>query len=267
MAKYVRKGKKGGRSGRPYVRRSRKASAKGNFKKRVLDVMRGQVETKEAYHAMAPTYFNSFVNSTGDLMQIIPSISKGVNDNNRLGDQLRPQKLKLKAIIQMLPQDNTQSNSVRRIWYRFAILTPKPFANLGSATTNFASWAGAILKKGGTTTGLNGDIVDYSADFNHDMVTVHYQKKGFMNQGLFYGPTTNPAVYPAENCVQFFDKTFTFGKNTVWKYDDAVSAGLVPSHTCMVGVLTYGFVDGTAADSLSSRVLFQYTSTLEYEDA
>lgn len=264
---YDRKNKKGGRSRRPYVRRSRKQSAKGNFKKRVLDVMRGQLETKEAYHALPPTDFNSFVNTSSDILQVIPSISKGTNDNNRIGDQIRPQKMKLKAIIQLLPQDNSQPNAYRKIWYRFVVLTPKPFANLGSATANFATWAGSILKKGGTTTGLNGDIVDYSADFNHDMVTVHYQKKGFLNQGAFYGAAASGVVYPSDNVVHFFDKTFTFGKNTVWKYDDSVSAGLVPSHTAMLAVLTYGFVDGSAADSLSTRVRLQFTSTLEYEDA
>lgn len=264
---YVRKNKKGGKSRRPYVRRSRKASAKGIFKKRVLSIMRGQLETKEAYHALAPTDFNSFVNTTGDIMQVIPSITRSVSDNGRIGDQIRPQRLKLKAIIQQLPQDNTQSNSYRRLWYRFVILTPKPFANLGAATTNFATWSGAILKKGGTTTGMNGDIYDYNADFNHDMVTVHYQKKGYLNSGLFYGTTTNGVVYQAESAVQFFEKTFKFGKNTVWKYDDNVSSGLVPSHTAMLGLLTYGPVDGSAADSISTRVRLSFTSTLEYEDA
>lgn len=270
MAKYVRKVAKGGKSRRPYVRRSRKASTKKNsFEKRVLSVVRRNVETKQAWNNFPMTAFNSFATSAADLLQIIPNINKGTNDNQRIGDQIHPQVLKFRAIINMIPQDPSQSNSIRRIWARLLIVTPKMFANYNSAVANAATWIPTVLKKGGTTSGFNGDIQDANSPVNSDAITCHYDSGPlFFGQDIYYGPgTTGTATtYNCGTMTRFVNKTFRFGSTRKFKYDDTISA-VVPANEGYIALFGYGFCDGTAPESLVSRMQMQFVTTLDYEDA
>lgn len=268
MAKYVGKGKKGGKSRRPYARRARKASAKSNFKKRVLDVVRGQVETKQAWTSFPPTAFNSFATSAADLLQIIPSIAKGTDDNDRIGDQVHPQRLHFRAIFNMYPQGPSISNGYKRIWCRFLIVTPKSFPQYAAAVNNAATWLGTVLKKGGTTSAMNGDITDANSPVNTDAVICHFDKLMFFGEDMFYAGTTSVGtMISVDHLTKFVNKTFSFGRTRKFKYDDSLSAGLLPSDIGYIGLLSYGFCDGSTADSVTTRMQLQYVSWLDYEDA
>ncbi len=267
MAKYVRKGSKGGKSGRPYVRRSRKATAKGNFKKRVLDVMRSVVETKQAFHQNALTNFNSGISGAGDCLQVIPSIASGTLDNQRVGDQIRPQSLSIRGIINMVPQDPTQSLGVRRIGVRVMVVSVKAYPTYAVAAANTATWMPGLLKKGGTTTSFAGALDDLYAPINTDLITCHYNKVFFLNQAMYYAGTTNVSTtYESGGMTKFFKKTFRF-KNKVWKYDSAISGGLSPTNAGHCLLLGYVFLDGTGADVVTTRVSSQTDMILNYEDA
>ena len=266
---YGSKGKRGGKSRRPYVRRARKAAAKKNtFAKRVLDVVRSTVETKQAYLSFPMTSFNSFATSQADVIQVIPNVNKGTADNQRIGDQLHPQRLKFRAIINMIPQDPSQSNTIRRIWCRLLVFTVKAFPNYTSAYNNWSTWIGTVLKKGGTTTGFNGDIVDANAPVNTDALTVHMDKLMFFGQDLVYNSaSTAVSTYAVGTTTKFVNKTWNFGRTKKFKYDDSISSGLLPQSDGYVALLGYGFMDGTSPESLVSRMQMQFISTLDYEDA
>lgn len=240
-----------------------------SFKSAVLSVIKSQAETKQAWTKLVPTDFNSAMSGVGDCCQIIPSINNGTGDNARVGDQITPQSLTIRGIIQELPQDPAQSLSVRKIGVRVMIVTPKVYSTWASATANASTWQAYLLKKGGTTVGFTGVIDDLFAPVNTDAITCHYNKVFKFTQNGFYNTaSTSITTIDMSSSVRFFKKTFKFGKNRKFKYDASVDTGLTPSAgPAMVMMVGYVFLDGTSPDTLSTRVRVQYDSILNYEDA
>lgn len=252
---------------RKAVRRARNAA----FKKRVLKAVRSNVETKQAFHTMAPTDFNSGIASAGDSLRIIPNVAIGTGDNARIGDQLHPQSLTLRGIIQMLPQGGNQGDGVRKIAARVMIVTPKAFACWSSAYANSTTWQAYLLKKGGTVTQFSGAIDDLYAPINTDAITCHYNRVFYFNQSTYMsvgGSTSGTVASTQDNLVRFFKKTIKFGNTRLFKYDSNIDGGLTPANgPAYVMLVGYCFVDGTLPDTLSTRIRVQYDSILNYEDA
>jgi len=254
-------------SKKPLKKRIRKnlGKKKNNLRNFVLKVIKSRAESKQAYHALAPTDFNSGILTTADNLRLIPSISQGTADYQRIGDQVSAQKLTIRGIIQLLPQGAGQNASVCKVAARLMILTPKSFPNWSTAAGT-TLWQNTLLKKGGTTTQFTGDISDLFAPVNRDAITLHYNKVFYMNQGYFFTGTTSSVPFEQNNLVRFFSKTFKW-KNKTFKYDSNIDSGLTPSNMGMIMVLGYCFVDGSSPDSLNTRVRLQFDSILDYEDA
>lgn len=274
MAKFFRRARRNRkplRSNAPKkvaVRKAIRRAVKSNFAKKVLSVIHNQAESKQAWTSFAPTDFNSGIGAQADACRIIPNISKGDDDNMRNGDQINPQSLTIRGIVQMLPQGTGQGDGVRKIAARLMIVTPKSFQTWASAYANATTWMPYLLRKGGTTSSFSGAIDDLYAPINTDAITCHYNKVFYLNQGtIITGTTTNSMTIDQSNLVRFFKKTIKFGKSRKFKYDANVDSGLTPSSAgAYVMILGYTFVDGTAPDTLSTRVRLQYTSVLHYED-
>jgi len=248
----------------PKKRQTNKKRNNNNFKKRVLAVLKSRAETKQAYTTQAPLDLNSGILTVADNLRIIPNISIGTADNNRIGDQICANKLTLSGIVQMLPQTAGQSAGVCKIGIRCMILTPKAYPNWATAG-GITTWQNYLLKKGGTVTQFTGDISDLFAPINRDAVTVHYNKVFYVNQGYIFSGTTT-GNFEQNNMVRFFKKTFKW-KNKVFKYDANIDSGVTPTNVGMIMVVGYCFVDGTAPDSLATRVRIQFDSILDYEDS
>lgn len=253
------------------VKRAVKRANNAAFKKKVLKVMRGQVESKQAFHTQPTINFNSGVTAAADAIRIIPNVSIGTGDNARIGDQIRPQSLTLRGIIQMLPQGGNQGDGVRKIAARVMIITPKAFPTWASASANATTWQQYLLKKGGTTTQFTGALDDLFAPMNTDAITCHYNKVFYFNQSSYMsigGSTSGTVATTQDNLVRFFKKTIKFGANRVFKYDSGVDTGLTPSNgPAYVLLVGYCFVDGTSPDTINQRISMQFDSTLNYEDA
>lgn len=248
--------------------RSRSAAPSKGLKKQILSVIKSRVESKQAYTSFAPTDFNSGISGAGDIIRIVPAIGLGTGDYQRIGDQICPQKLTIRGIIQMLPQGNGQGDGLRKIAARVMIVTPKTYPNWSVASTN-TGWQNYLLKKGGTTGAFTGDISDLYAPVNTDAITCHYNKVHFFNQGSFFlsgAGVTGVVPFEQNNMVKFFTKTFRFG-NKVLKYDVNIDGGLTPTNFGHFLVVGYVFTDGTAPDVVSTRIRMQFDSTLDYEDA
>lgn len=251
------------------VRKALRRASKASFAKRVLAVVQSRNESKQAWTTLAPTDFNSGIGAQADALRIIPNIAQGTDDNNRIGDQINPQSLTIRGIVQMLPQGVGQGDGARKIAARLMIVTPKAYQTWASAYANATTWMPYLLKKGGTQTSFSGAIDDLYAPINTDAITCHYNKVFYFNQSAIISGTTSVTLaVDQSHLVRFFKKTFKFGKTRKFKYDDNVDTGLTPSSAgAYVMLLGYCFVDGTAPDTLSTRVRLQFDSILNYEDA
>lgn len=274
-ARYVRKGKKRVRKSGKIIKKTttvyrRQPRSKGiiSFIKKVMN---DNMETKQAYTTTGNSYitFNSGINSTGDMQQIIPNIARGTADNERIGDQIKMQSFYLRGHIKVDFNTSGASNQdLCNIVCRLMVLSLKPKANYTEASSSSTQLAG-LLKKGGTTSNFSGYLQDIYAPINTDLYTVHADRKFYLNQSFMqnFNSTTNAIVSTdVKNTVKFF-KIKIRCKNRLLKYDSNESSNLLPVNYGPFLCLGYSFLSGASPDVVSTRVGLCFDSILNYQDA
>lgn len=248
------------------------ATPSKSFVKKVKNVLRAEVETKQAYHSTGDSlvYFNSGINSSADLQKIMPNIASGTADNQKIGDEIRAKKITIKGHMFMAP-DTTTSSANKRIAVRMMIIQPKRFPNQDDSYTNFSSWYGQLLKKGGTQTAFVGNISDLYADINTEDITCYYDKRFYLSQDNIFqlvgsSTPTQHIAQNIQNTVKFFNITLPL-RNRLLKYDASVSSNLLPTNYGPVLVLGYAHLDGSGGDTVDTQVGLCYDCTIHYEDA
>lgn len=246
------KSKKPNRRGRKIPKPSK------SFVKKVMSVIHKDTESKQAFTSQSNVYYNSGINATGDTVCIVPNIAKGTNDNQRVGDQLRGQRLQLKGAIQLVSPQGTLSNC--RVAVRMMVVMPKQYTVFDSSVV--AGWMPYLLKKGGVTTAFTGILSDLWAPINTDLITKYYDKVFYLNTS--YNQVAGTSTLG--NSVKFFSHKFNL-KNKLLKYDDAAQAGLLPVGYAPQIILGYVHMDGTGPDTLTTAVSMSFDSIFTYEDA
>lgn len=235
-----------------------------------LKVIQRAIENKQAFTSSNATFFNSGIDSAGDMIQIIPNIAKSVNENGRIGNQICAKSLKIKGFLRFLPQSNTTVNTTHygHVGIRIMILTLKSAGNYTSALQQSSS-LNSLLQKGGTTVAFTGAISDLYAPINRELFTVHFNKVYYVTQSyVFTGDNiTNPKVaIDVSKLVKFFNINIKC-KNKILKYDSALSSDLLPSNLGMFLCAGYTYMNGDAPDSLTTNLQLSYDVIFDYEDA
>lgn len=261
------------RSKRGKRRSTRKMSKRPspNFVKQVRKVISSQTESKQAYSSSGNTLtmFNSGIDSVGDYIQILPSIANSTADNGRIGDQIRAQTLNVKGFIRLNVNDTADSTKLPQVAVRLMVLSMKNKSNWSDVGASAAP-LNTLLKKGGTTTNFSGVLSDLHAPINRDVFTCHADKKFYLKQE--YINAIGPSV-PSQYVTQDISKAIKFFnipvkcRNRLLKYDTSISSGLYPTNFSPFMVLGYCYLDGSAADTLSTNLGLNYDSTFTYEDA
>lgn len=269
MARFrnFRKIRKGRKARKTVARKQARKTSASAFKKRVLKVLHSQVESKQAFYSYGLTSFNSGINVSGDALQVVPNITTGAYDNNRIGDQVRAQSLTIKGycIMNLLSDVNNLSN--RKIAVRMIIGKVKRYGTLADTQSGSAQWMPVLLKKGGTVTGFTGVISDLWAPINTDIFTKCYDRVFYMSQSPIIQAT---AVGLAAPSIAQTTKVFSVKiplRNRLFKYDLQNDSGLLPVGEGYVMVLGYAHMDGSSADVVNTQVSLAYDTVLNYEDA
>lgn len=265
------KGKgRGKRSVRPSMRRTRKMSSKptGAFAKKVLSVIHKTSESKSEAAIQNSVLYNSGINSSGEVLTILPSLARGTGDNQRIGDQVTAQRLVLKGHLAM--NVNYQTFADCRIAVRLMVVCPKMYSNYDEASTNSAKWLPYLLKQGGTVSAFTGTIQNLYANINTDVVTKYYDKVFYMTIPAYISTTGTTSVNTntaedLRSSIRFFRHTFKI-KNRVLKYDPGVSTGANPTNYSPIILCGYSHLDGSVPDTTGTQVQLSYASELFYED-
>lgn len=240
-----------------------------NFEKAVKKVISKQAESKQAYYASSSnqlTFFNSGIAVSGDMLQVIPNISKGVNDNQRIGDQLMAQNLNIRGHVRYSPQNAVNDSGRGNIAVRMMILTLKIRSSYPDVQ-NATSYLSQLLKKGGTTSDFSGILSDLYAPINTDLFTVHKDKRFYLTQPMMIQPPTSglsSGFQDLQNIVKFFNINVKLKKK--YLYDDSVNGGLTPTNVGPFMCLGYVYLNGASPDTTSTNVGLEYVSTFTFED-
>lgn len=273
---YRRRLPRAKRVARKYVskRRAVRRAKKANFVKAVKAVIDSQAEDKMAYlstgNGIVP--FNSGISGNGDMLQVVPDISQGTADNQRIGDQVRIKNMKVSGYVRLYPkvQSGTFANEPKicNVVVRMFILSLKPAAGLSTAQA-ISGQLTALLKKGGATSAFTGALTDLQAPVNTDLFTVHADKKFYLTQDYTFLPTTAtytnaPVAMNVKDTVKFFNLNIRC-KNKLLKYDQAYG-GIAATNFGPFLCMGYVYLDGSSPDTFNTQVGLEMMTTMRFQD-
>lgn len=254
------------RPARRVVRKSRGPSKA--LTKAVQKIIHKQAESKSAFHSVDSLYFNSAINTTGDMQRVLPNVLVGTSECERIGEQIRSQTLKIKGHYILSSANNSLANT--RIAVRMMVIQPKNLSAYPDVVAN-TLWLQQLLRKGAANVAFTGVISDLYASVNTDQVTCHYDKVQYITMPYIYTATLGvPTSGFSTTSIDYVNSTKFFNinlkvKNKLLKYDKNYS-GSQPTLYSPILVLGYVHLDGSAPDVVTTQVIMSYNSELVYED-
>lgn len=244
---------------RPYKRRARALVGK-NVKAYVQRTLSRNIETKQVTYKLIPTYFNSAIGATTELFQLIPPISVGPGQTGRVGEETHPQKIVVSGYVNYAGNSESSANEIIARLFCFQDKSVKSWDLRSNISLS-------LLDTGGTGSTFTGALLDTVVPHNNDHFTFFKDSRhSFLKP---YGLTNNNGATTAitsmnRSMVWFFKLTLTKKHLPhVFKYDGSD----YPTNFCPVMGLGYAYAQNDSPDTLSTKVLMAYSSTLYYKDA
>lgn len=238
------------------VRKIVKAEISRNSEDKMVSILREQSH-------------NSSIANVGDLYQLLPDIALGTDSNQRIGDSVRPKRLKCVFKVSLDPGDySNNSTLIYPIEARLLIVKQKTIKNWGqSGTFDFAH----LLRtnEGGTSAerAYTGDKNDNMRQINTDLFEVIMDKKITLKPQFTTQTSPTAAegpLYPMlPNCV-YITKYIKLPKKLT--FDDGNTTN--PNNVCPIATIGYCYPGPQlAGDVLNTQVHLSVLSTLYYEDS
>lgn len=268
-AKAKRKYKK--RAPKATITMSKASKPSKMIRKAVSKAVINQMETKQAFTTTGNSLikYNSGIDAVGDLTQIIPGISQGAGESQRIGNVIRLKSLNIRGYVKLDINEVSDSTKLPHVVARLMIVSMKVAPSFQDAQT-LSSKIGTLLIKGSTTTAFAGNLQDIYAPINRNVFTVHADKKFYLRQD--YVNVTGVSA-PSTTISQDVSKTVKFfnislkGKNKLLRYDEDVGSDILPSNYGPFLLLGYSYLDGSSPDVLDTKVGLCFDSTLNFTDA
>lgn len=194
-----------------------------------------------------------------DCYPLLQTISQGVTSQSRLGDKIKPKSLKVKGVLSYQPDTCSTSQN---IYARIVILAQKNIKT-GSAVAGGGVDAGHLLRPGlvgAPETSFDGTTEALTYPVNRDLFRVYMDKIVKLTPSLVTGGGREAMpLYSTRWAYNF--KSLPAGLS--W---DAGNGDWANNFAPFLAV-GYAFSDGSAADILTTRLIHNVTSILEFEDA
>lgn len=257
---------------RKSVSRPRKVIKKpSKFLKRTIQTMIAKnVEDKMAYHSTGNSlvYFNSGINSSGDVLQVLPDVSTGTTENARIGDTVRGKTLVIRGYIQLEKNQEFGDVANKRIAVRLMVVSSKKFKAFADLQSNAAF---SLIQKGGTSSRFEGYISDLFAPINTEQYVKHYDKIHYLSQSYVaqqVGSSTPSVVWSQDisKGIRFFTIRIPMrGKKLI--YSQSSTSDLQPVNFAPILCAGYAHLSGGSPDVIETSVGICYDVTMTYEDA
>jgi len=258
---YLNKRRKYASKKRTAPRRKAVTKPSKTFVKKVNTILRANIENKQAWLTYPLAGFNSAADSASDILQVLPTVTQGVTEANRIGDDIRAQKLTIKGhMISSLSGNYSYS----RIAVRMLVCQPKFAPNSVLEGTQASSWLPYVLRIGGGNIGLNGTIESLYAPVDTDVITCYHDKVYYISHPRLLTDVGQQETY---HSTKFFNVSLKL-RNKLIKYNGNYSGDTRPIAYAPVILFSYVMLDGTAPISVSPQLMsMTFTSALEFEDA
>lgn len=196
-----------------------------------------------------------------DCVPIVQQIATGTTAQSRIGDRIKPKSLRVKGLLSFAPDNCTTSQNV---YARVLVLAQKNI-KVGSGVSAGGVDVGHLLKTSLAAlpeSGFGGNTIDLNCPVNTELFRVYMDKTiKFAVSTTTAGGVEAMPLYSAR-----WSKTFKKGTlPTGFTYDSG--NGDWANNFAPFVAIGYAYSDGTAPDVLTTKLVSNIFSVLDYEDA
>lgn len=227
----------------------------------VKRLLKRNAETKYASSYVEANVLHNSAIGSGDITRLVPSIVQGTNDNQRVGDSIKPLSLTVKGIVSM---NSNYCDTNQVLLVRVLMLSAKNAKSWSLISATSASIASGLLapnfEGGPLTQAFTGNTIELYQPVDTDMYNVHYDK-------VFRIAPSSASLEDAgkeENPASFFRIWKKIKCPATLKYDDGQAQ---PNNFAPFFCLGYAYADGQGADVVNTKIISNVISTLTYKDA
>lgn len=234
----------------------------GVFKKKVLSVIKSVTEDKSNLFYSDPYAVSPILNSVTDLRPIIPQITLGSANNQRIGDNIKGKYIDIKGHIELATSQQT-SDGPTRVLVRLMVLSDKKISNMDQTNSlflqNLIDYGSGQINMDGSLGNAN-NIRSAYMPLNRNVVTVHHEKLFYLNAPRQFNTTgTQFTNVNFENTIRLFKIRLKCSK--ILKYTDNSN---FPQNYAPYLCACFFQLNGGANNT--SFVRIHYASELKYED-
>jgi len=253
-ARSVRRSKPARKSSR----RPRRVSVSSAVKKYVKKTLHSQIENKYYNeYSNANVIYNNGTAGNFTCKNLVPSISQGVGQGQRIGNEVRPVKWTLDMLFYSKNYDNIVNVSNNNL-FRMVIFNVRSDKSLVTPPPSGGGVCNSFFQLGSSSTGFQGNLLDMMLKLNKDNLNVFVDKQFKLSNYTDSGTTdtVNGVVSRkmSVNLLKFVPKKF------IW---NDTSPAYPINMSLFIGLF------GVSQNNLSTLQpgFFTYTSNLQYEDA
>jgi len=226
----------------------------------VRRIVTRKAETKHASTTLENLTGHNSAISSADAVCIVPTISQGTDDFNRVGDRISPVAMFVKGRLGLTY--NAQANN-RPISVRVMIVSQRTVRD----RTFLSSWTpNLLLSANDATAGLldvpyDGTARNAMYPVNKNMFQVHYKRDFLMNPSQ--GNSEGIGLESENRTLIKWAAKIRVPKTLVYYNTDAT----FPQNFAPFLLIGYCYADGTAPDATVLRLTSTSVSTLYFKDA
>lgn len=249
--RYAKKVKGAKRLSKP-LRRAMTQVAKKVISRRAEDKMVGAYVEQDVFH-------NSAIGSA-DCEPVMWQISQGTDSRNRLGDRITPKSIRVKGVLSL--NHVTPPTGTADIYARVLILSQKDIKSGAEVLSNGVD-TDILLKAGFGSSALeipfSGNTGELMIPVNTDKFRVYYDRIFKFSQ---FGDNG------VENLPKYSHMwSYTFTKKNLpatLTYDE--SSGDWANNFCPFVAIGYAYSDGTAPDTVGTKLISNILTQVRFED-
>lgn len=229
--------------------------------------IRRNEETKFSSNQYSLTAFNSSISNSADLTIVLPTVSVGTGQNDRIGNKIRPIRLEITGYVCYYTNATTGNNDARMLGARLFCFQDKTTRSYANNIYNYH-----LLNLGGTSNTFTGTPLNWVSPHNSEQFTFYADKKmtimkpwGLTNNST---PTVSNAITGMDKSMFHPFKIVLTQKQlpAVLNYDQTDSLGY-PTNFAPYLALGYCDLMGVSPDSVTNQLVMEWNSTLYYKDA
>lgn len=232
---------------------------KESFAKRVKAVLSKAAEHKMISYDSGLQVFNSGINAATDAIQVMPLMTQGTDDGDRVGNEITCKSFNIRGHYILSLLNNTLSASCR-IGVRLMVVEPKRYRNYFDTVANFANYMPSLIRYGDAVRAFTGVISDLYLPLNREMVTVLYDKTVYITMPYMVTAVGEEVI---TNSVRLFNIHLRC-KNKKLRYEDSLAN--YPQNWSPTMLIGYAKMDGTAPDVAYSGISLQNITTMNFTD-